>query len=60
MLLKIAQTLKKVTLGDCIGNDDYNAFSNSKVKELIIAHGSSKVTSDMIISKSNLEEVVIP
>ena len=52
--------LTSITIPDSVTSIDKYAFENCKIKELNIAEGSKKVTSQMVMCKDTLEKVTIP
>ena len=56
----ISVTLSDSVVGDAYNGIGYEAFSNCPIKKLIVAEGSETVVSWMIVSKSALQEVIIP
>ena len=52
--------LVSITLPDSVTDIHYEAFYEYSVKELIIAEGSTNISSEIVICKDTLEKVVIP
>ena len=52
--------LTSLTISDKVSNFSAVAFNGCSIKELIVAYGSQKVTSLMVISRTTLEKVTLP